>query len=175
MRRLLKISAIVVLSLIIILVAAGIIVTKMINPNDYKTQIIAAANKATGRELSINGDIKLSLFPWFGVDIEGIELSNPQGFGEQAFLKVGEAEIKLHLLPLLFGKVEFGAIVLNQADLNLIKKSATSNNWSDLQSGSSATSNSDDNNGSKETAKDSSSFFKQIDITNVSIQNSHVK
>ncbi|HYF97479.1 MAG TPA: AsmA family protein, partial [Coxiellaceae bacterium] len=146
-----------------------------INPNDYKAQIITAANKATGRELSINGDIKLSLFPWFGVDIEGIELSNPAGFGQQAFLKVGEAEIKLHLLPLLFGKVEFGAIVLNQADLNLIKKSATSNNWSDLQSGSSATNNSDDNNGSKETAKDSSSFFKQIDITNVSIQNSHVK
>ncbi len=176
MPRLIRISAIIILSLVILLVAAGIVLTQIINPNDYKPEIVAAVNKATGRELSINGNITLSLFPWLGVDVEDVELSNPQGFGEKAFLKVGEAEIKLQLLPLLVGKVEFGAIVLDHANLYLVKKSTSSDNWSDLTASAKAADKVASNDASSiSTEPTKNRSMQKINITTISVQDSYVK
>ena len=174
MYRIFRISVITILSLLFLLVAAAVLVTQVINPNDYKAKIISSVNKATGRELSIDGDIKLSFFPWFGVDITNLKLSNPSGFSDQSFLEIGETEIKLQLLPLLVGEVEFGAIVLDHANLNLIKKSTTSNNWSDLSSANQnpvATGSVSD----QSNEQSDSSFFKTVNISSVSIQNSQLK
>ena len=36
----------------------------LVNPNDYKDRIVRAVRTSTGRELTLPGDIKLSVFPW---------------------------------------------------------------------------------------------------------------
>src|SRR5271163_2516793 len=35
-----------------------------VNPNEYKGRIAAAVKQSTGRDLSLTGDIHLSVFPW---------------------------------------------------------------------------------------------------------------
>jgi len=168
MPRSIRIVAISFVSLVVLLIITATIIAHKINPNDYKPQIISSVNKATGRQLSINGDISLSFFPWLGVNIQQVVLSNPAGFGDQPFATVGEAEVRLHLLPLLVGKLELGTIVLNDADLNFIKN-ATGNNWSNFSATTPEPSAPAAN-----TSKSNSNSFKEFDITNISIHNTNL-
>jgi len=40
----------------------------LVDPNDYRDDITVAVQNATGRELSIEGDLSLSLFSWLGAE-----------------------------------------------------------------------------------------------------------
>ena len=47
--------------LVVVFIAAGFTALKMFDPNDYKPQIIEAVRKATGRSLTIGGEMKLNV------------------------------------------------------------------------------------------------------------------
>ena len=132
MKKFLKILAWLVGSVVVLLVAAAIVVPMVFDLNDYRSQISALVKKQTGRELTIEGKMKLSLFPWLGVDIGKMELSNAPGFGPAPFARIGGAEVKVKLLPLLHEKVETDKIVLSGLELNLGRRADGSTNWSDL-------------------------------------------
>ena len=105
-----------------LLIAAAIYIFLIFDPNKYKAEIITAVHKATGRELTIQGDLKLSLFPWLGVETGVMTLNNLPEFGRQPFTKVDAAAIKVKLLPLLHKDVEVDTVTLNGLYLNLIRK-----------------------------------------------------
>ena len=50
-------------ALVVVLVGVLLIVPAFIDPNDYKPEIQAGVKEATGRDLTIGGDISLSLLP----------------------------------------------------------------------------------------------------------------
>ncbi len=102
------------------------------NPNDYKGQISAAVAKATGRTLTLDGDLALSTFPTIRIQVGSATLSNAQGFGPAPMAKIGGAELRVSLLPLLFGKVELGKARLSGLELNLARDARGRNNWQDL-------------------------------------------
>ena len=55
---------------IVIFVIAGLIALPFIvDPNDYKQEISSQVEKATGRTLILDGDIKLSVFPWIALEL----------------------------------------------------------------------------------------------------------
>ncbi|MBV2207505.1 MAG: AsmA family protein, partial [Pseudomonas sp.] len=64
MKSLGKILGLVILGLLLIVVAAGFALTHLFDPNDYKDEIRQLARDKAGLELTINGDIGWSLFPW---------------------------------------------------------------------------------------------------------------
>ncbi len=104
----------------------------IIDPNEYKPQIEALVQEQTGRELSIDGDIKLSIFPWLGIELGRITLTNASGFTPDAFAKIEHAKVKVHLVPLLSKEVEVSAITLSGLELNLAKDKTGKTNWADL-------------------------------------------
>jgi len=106
MQRPVKIAAGVVAALVVLVIAVGIVISLVIDPNDYKDEIVQAVKTRTGRDLTIGGDIKLSLFPWLGVELKALELSNAPGFGAQPFARVQAVGVKARLLPLLRKKLE---------------------------------------------------------------------
>jgi AsmA protein len=114
------------------LIVAISIVPDWVNPNNYKTQIAAVFKEKTGRDIAINGDIGLSIFPWLGLDADRIEISNKPGFQPLPFLTVKKGGIKIKLLPLLTKKLEIDAIHLNGLVLNLVKDKQGNTNWDDL-------------------------------------------
>ena len=61
--RTVKILAGLVGGIVVLFVAALLAVWLLVNPNDYKGRITTAVRQATGRELVLAGDIKLSVFP----------------------------------------------------------------------------------------------------------------
>ena len=88
------------LALILILLIAIVGVAVVFDPNDYKDDIITLVEEKTGRKLSIPGDISLSLFPWIGIDLGKIEISNAKGFGKQPFAKMEHLQVRAKLWPL---------------------------------------------------------------------------
>lgn len=132
MKKLFKIIAWVVAAMLVTVVAAAIIVPLVIDPNDYRDEISSAVKQHTGRELTIDGEIELSLFPWLGVELGAMQLSNAQGFEQSPFARIGGVDVKVKLLPLFSGKVEMDKVVVHDLALSLGRRADGTTNWDDL-------------------------------------------
>ncbi len=132
MKRLLKILAWVLLALVLLVIAAVIAVPLLVDPNDYRDEIAALAKKQTGRELAIEGDIGLSVFPWLGVELGETRLGNAPGFGPEPFARVQQAQVRVKLLPLLRQEVQVDTLSLDGLRLNLARNAQGVSNWDDL-------------------------------------------
>jgi len=116
-------------ALIALIVIALLAVWLLVNPNDYKPRIAAAVKDATGRDLVLQGDIKLSVFPWIALELGQASLGNPPGFSDQPFLAFKHAAVRVRLLPLLAKRLEVGRVEIDGLDLKLLKNSAGKGNW----------------------------------------------
>ncbi|WP_290920122.1 AsmA family protein [Halodesulfovibrio sp.] len=129
MKPVTKIILAVVGSIAALLIIAAVSLTTLIDPNDYKQEITKAVYDATGRELTFNGDMSLTFFPWFGVSLGEISITNPNGFPEEAFASVAQAKASVKVMPLFFREVEFSDVILKGLTLNLIENADGKNNW----------------------------------------------
>lgn len=122
---------------VVLIVGTAIAVPLFFNPNDYKSQIAAAVKENSGRELTIAGDIDLSIFPWLGVSLSDVTLGNANGFGPGPFAQLKAMDVRVKLLPLLTKRrVEIRKVVVDGLALNLSKDKAGRSNWDDLTASS---------------------------------------
>jgi len=128
MGKLLKIIAGMVFLLVLAVIAAPMVV----DPNDYREEIKQAVKEKTGRDLLINGELSLSVFPWLGVGINQVSLSNADGFKDNYFAQIEQANVKIKLLPLISHQIDVSTIVLKGLTLNLAKNQQGVTNWADL-------------------------------------------
>jgi AsmA protein len=117
---------------------ALVVVWLTVNPNNYKGRIAAAVKESTGRELKLTGDIKLSVFPWVALELGPASLGNPPGFGDEPFLSLDKASVRVKLLPLLSKRLEVGRIEIDGLDLRLRKNAQGKGNWEGAESTASA-------------------------------------
>ncbi len=114
------------------IIGAVIYITAVFDPNDYRDEISQAAQKATGRELTIAGDIDLNLFPWIGVEVTQVALSNAKTYGPAPMLEVGQLQARLELMPLLTEKaVRIGEVRLQDVVVRAAVR-GEGNNWEDI-------------------------------------------
>lgn len=116
--------------ILFLIVVAGFVFT--FNPNDYKDDIVNLVKDKTGRTLSIPGDISLSLFPWIGLELGKVTISNAKGFPQHPFAKIEHLQVRVKLLPLLKKELEADTMVVEGLILNLAKDKKGVSNWSDL-------------------------------------------
>jgi len=127
--RALKILAIVIAGAIGVLVLALIGVWLFVNPNDYKGRIEQTVQTSTGRQLTLAGDLKLSVFPWIALQLGPATLGNPPGFSGPPFASVQHIAVRVRLLPLLHKQLEIGNVDIDGMALNLKKNSQGIGNW----------------------------------------------
>lgn len=132
MAKFLKIVGWLVGLLVLLVVAAVVVLPMVIDPNDYKAEITDKVRQLTGRTLSVDGDLSLSVFPWLGMEIGSLGLSNAEGFGESPFARVKQAAIRVKLMPLLSKRLEVDTIGLDGLELNLARQKDGRTNWDDL-------------------------------------------
>lgn len=132
MKRIAKTLLIVLGVIVAAFVALVIALPLLIDPNDYKNEIVKVVKDRTGRDLVIDGKIGLSFFPWLGVEMNRVRLSNAPGFGAEPFAQIDRAGVRVKLLPLLRKQVEVDRVVLNQLDVNLAVDAQGKTNWADL-------------------------------------------
>ena len=134
-------TALVVL-LIFVVIATIFLLT--FDANENKQSITDFIKKQTGRELLLEGDVYLSVFPKIAIILGPAELSNAQGFKTKTFAQVDKATISVALLPLLSGDVKVDKIELHGLRVNLETKASGKNNWDDLIKSEGTESNSDE-------------------------------
>ena len=132
MGKLLKFLLGLVVLLVVLVVIAAVVLPMVIDPNDYKEEIAASVEKQTGRKLSIEGDMALSVFPWLGLDIGPTQLSNAEGFAAPYMARMEAVEVRVKLLPLLRKKLEVNTVRLDGLRLNLGKNKQGETNWADI-------------------------------------------
>ena len=132
MKKLLKFLFITVGLISVLAVVAVVAATILINPNDYKDDIVKAVKDQTGRRLDLQGDISLSFFPWLGLELGETRFSNASGFGNKPMASIKNVEVKLKLLPLLRKQVQVKTIVLDSLELDLACNRLGRCNWDDL-------------------------------------------
>ena len=135
MGKLLKFLFGLVLAVVLLVAAAAVIIPLVVDPNDFKEEIVEQVKQATGRDLSIEGDIELSVFPWLGVELGSLALSQPEGFGDEPFAAVEHAQVRAKLMPLLEKRLEVDTVQLKGLRLSLIRNQQGMGNWEDLARG----------------------------------------
>ncbi len=138
MAKALKIIVGLVLALVLIVVVGMVALLVFVDPNAYRGQIEAAVKEQTGRTLAIEGDMRLSVFPWLGLELGRVSLGNAPGFGDSPFAEVGAAQVRAKLLPLLRKRLEVGKLSLRGLRLDLQVDKSGHSNWADLAGGGEA-------------------------------------
>nr|WP_242543155.1 AsmA family protein [Aeromonas hydrophila] len=111
---------------------AIVALVSLIDPNQFKPQLVEQVGKSTGRELVIQGDIGWRFWPSLGLSLEQVALRNPAGFAEPDLVRFTRGEASVGLLPLLSHKLEIGKVTLSGAHLFIQTKADGSSNLSDL-------------------------------------------
>lgn len=127
--RAVRILATVVAGLVLLLVLALVGIWLFVDPNDYKDRIAAEVQSSTGRELTLEGDIDLAIFPWLALELGPASLGNPPGFGAEPFATVQRARARVKLFPLLRGNLQVGRIEVDGLDLRLATNAEGRGNW----------------------------------------------
>jgi AsmA protein len=122
-------------AVVLLLAAALLAVIIFVDPNDYRDRIAALAKEHTGRELQIVGDLRLSVFPWLGIETGELILADAAGFGPGPFARVDRADIRVKLLPLLKRSIEVDTITLEGLSIRLERDEQGRANWEDLAGG----------------------------------------
>lgn len=112
---------------------ATVALTLFFDPNDFREQISGAVKDRTGRDLTIEGDISLDVFPWLAVKVGEAHLGNSPGFGDEPMVSVESASFSVRLLPVIVKQeVVIGGADIDGLRLNLAINERGVSNWSDL-------------------------------------------
>lgn len=132
MNKPLRIAAWSIGALISLLIAVVIALPLIIDPNDYRDEIASLVEGKTGRQLTIEGDLKLSVFPWLGVSIGKIRLANAAGFTPETFAAIDAAQVHVKLMPLLERRLVMDTLLLKGLNVHLAVDKSGKDNWSDM-------------------------------------------
>ncbi|WP_263261714.1 AsmA family protein [Pseudomonas sp. RIT-PI-S] len=126
-----KILGLSILGLLLIIVALGFALTHFFDPNDYKGQIRKLAREKAHVELTLNGDIGWSLFPWLGLELHDASiatLAQPQ----TPFANLQMLGLSVRVLPLLRREVQMSDVRVDGLELNLQRDAQGHGNWEDF-------------------------------------------
>ena len=115
--RIAKILMVVLAVVLVLLIGAGIVLMSM-DFNQYKPQIVAEVKKATGRDMTIGGDLRLNLFTLNpGLAVDNVTFANAPWGSRPEMATVKRFEVKVSILPLLSGALDVDQVVLEGADI----------------------------------------------------------
>jgi AsmA protein len=133
--RALKIVGLGLAGLVGLVVVGLIAVWLLFDPNHYKADIERVVEQHTHRRLTLQGDLKLTIFPWLAVQMGPAQLHERAGFGDQPFVSVENVRLSVRLMPLLKRQIEIGEVRLDAPSIRLITDESGRHNWSDLAAG----------------------------------------
>jgi AsmA protein len=125
MRRIFGITLVVFVVLLIAVMALPFLIPM----EAYRTRIADAASRATGREVQINGPLRLSIYPEIGVSASAVSVSNFEGAREPQMGSVETLVVGVRLWPLLSGRMEVARLILEKPVIHLEVAADGTPNW----------------------------------------------
>ena len=164
MNRFMKFITTLLVIIVVLVAGAAVILPRVFDPNDYRDEIAGAVYDASGLELSINGPIGWTVFPWVGLSLEDITV---KGTENSQLAKLGAAEISVKLIPLLSKTVEVQTASLSGLELTLVKNKQGKGNWEVSKPDGAEAAETKTTETRSESAKSSAPL--ELDIANVDI------
>jgi AsmA protein len=159
-----KILAWIFAAIFAVFALAAIALTFFFEPNDFREEIADAVHDSTGRELHIDGEISVQLFPWLAVAIGHTTIGNAEGFGDEPMAEFDQARLSVRLLPLLLRReAEVGAAEIDGLRLHFAVDKKGRTNWDDLLDG-----------GEPDTAEETAGGSGSLDISGVEVRNASI-
>jgi len=117
------------LALVVAVVVAGVAILSTMDFEDLRGVIEAEAEKATGRKLTIAGDIdlKISLSP--AIEVEDGRFANADWGSRPELVSVQRLELEVALLPLFSGDIQVKRLVIVAPDILLETDAQGRGNW----------------------------------------------
>lgn len=116
-------------AVVVVVVGALIALPALIPADRIQAEVVNGVKSATGRDLSIQGKVSVSVFPSLSVQVGDVALANPPGYSTKDLLRLGAVDVRLKLLPLLGGKVEVDSFVLVDPVITLETDRQGKGNW----------------------------------------------
>ncbi len=103
--------------LVIVLIIAVYVILTTTNLDGLKPQIAKAAREATGRELTLNGDIRLKV-GWTPIlAVESVSFQNASWGSRPEMAKIKRFEVEVALIPLISRSIEVKRLILVEPDI----------------------------------------------------------
>ena len=117
--------------IVIVLLIAGVLIAapSFIPIESYKPRIAALVKEQTGRDLTINGGISLSLLPRIVVTVEDVTFSNADWASNDQMASMESMEVVLKVLPLFKGEIALERFVLVKPEIDLAINRRGVGNW----------------------------------------------
>ena len=112
-----------------LLVVAVVALPALVPAERIKAELVAKVKAATGRDLTIDGKVAVSVLPSLSVQVSGAALSNPPGYRAKELVRLGGLDVRLKLLPLLSGQIEIDSFVLREPAITLEVDGNGRGNW----------------------------------------------
>jgi len=110
-------------------VAAGLVAVARFNPNAYAPEITAAVERATGRQLTLGGPVRLALSFHPTLTVSNVTLGNPPGGFAGDFVTLDRAKAQIALLPLLIHHLDILRLVLERPQITLQRLPSGASSW----------------------------------------------
>lgn len=117
------------LGAIAVLFVLALVAPWLITLNQYKSLIQQKAMAATGREVLVNGDVRLGILPSPYARLTDVVVTNPEGALSQEFASVKSIDVGIALFPLLSGKTQITHITVTEPAITFETLADGSNNW----------------------------------------------
>lgn len=115
---------------VVALVLIGIVAVPFLVPKEvYRAQIERAATQALQRQITLTGDVNVSVFPTIAASVGGVTVANPEGFDGPYMVEAGELRGSVKLMPLLSRRVEVKELAFVDAQVSLQKLADGRTNW----------------------------------------------
>jgi len=98
--------------LLLLIVAAVVVGPGLIDWNIHRDRIAQEVSDLTGRPLSIDGDVSLTVVPTPTLSAGGVRMASIEGATEPDLARLEELRVRVSLLPLLSGQVEVQSVTL---------------------------------------------------------------
>ena len=115
--------------LIVLSVVAILVVPSFIDWNTQKGRITAEVERLTGRKLTIDGDLSLTLLPAPAFSAVGVQFANIEGGSAPSMIELESLDIRVALIPLIQGQVEVERIDLVRPTILVEVLSDGRGNW----------------------------------------------
>jgi len=128
MKKLLKVLAWIA-GVVVVLLIIAVIGLKLFFPTEkVRRMAVEEGSEMLGRELAVE-TLDISFWGGLGVVLENVQLGNPPGVEGPNLLEAENIDLKLRLLPLIFGDMRVDRLIIEKPTINMRKSSTGEVNY----------------------------------------------
>lgn len=118
-----------VVALVVVLVVAVVAAPFLIPVDTYKDEIRKQVRAATGRDLTVAGEINLSILPRTQLTVGQVAFANASWAGEPQMARLDQLRVRVNPFALLSGELQVESFVLEKPVIHLAVSKDGTPNW----------------------------------------------